>query len=625
MSEANVLKVFRGYVSVSDGRAVLTAGGIEAELLPDESAPPGDEERRAGRARAVESFEPYAGQKVRVYGRQEGGEILGARVAEQPESAADPRAEAESEAFEDVVSVLRTQRGRLEGYDGVVKGSARPGYRVVKGVLTETPALVVTVERKLPAAMLADGEVIPTSLGGVPVDVRQAGPAPADGDGAAFDWEHFFTNGAPPPTAEAAPVLSYERWEKHPLAETRVRSITCHVSPDAGLEQLQAFLAETSERLTAAIYDFHSEEVFEALLSAAEAGGELSLIIDPDKKKPDETTEGGFQKRLKTRLKEGFKNWSWAATGGPEPLFLNSYHTKVTVRDGETFWLSSGNWTHTSQPVIPPGPQPQLYSKGNREWHVIVEDKGLSELFEAYILRDIEQARERLSGTEAAPAAREMPDLLVPESFFAEPEAMAVQPEPFRPRTFTSANGILVQPLLSPDNYVEKVLSLIEKAERSLYFQYSYIRLPKEEDRFMELIRLIARKIKEGLDVRLIASARNQAAADTEGLARMGLTADHFRLQKSKLHNKGILVDSKKALVSSQNWSRDGVLYNRDAGLIIHDARVARYFEKVFLFDWDNLTRPTGEQEFAPVAAPPEMEATPAGMVRVPWRSFYDE
>lgn len=199
--------------------------------------------------------------------------------------------------------------------------------------VNEAFARVVEVLRE----MLAAGQALPPSLGGVPVDVRQLSPSEAAADEVgAFDRAQFFITGTPPPVAEAteaAPVTSYEKWEKHPLNEVRVASITCHVSPDAGLEQLRDFLAGTSERLTVAIYDFHSEEVFDALLVAASAAGTLNLIIDPDRKKPDETTEGEFKQRLKDELDEGFKEWSWAATGGTKPLFLNSYHTKVTVRD----------------------------------------------------------------------------------------------------------------------------------------------------------------------------------------------------------------------------------------------------------------------------------------------------
>jgi phosphatidylserine/phosphatidylglycerophosphate/cardiolipin synthase-like enzyme len=42
-------------------------------------------------------------------------------------------------------------------------------------------------------------------------------------------------------------------------------------------------------------------------------------------------------------------------------------------------------------------------------------------------------------------------------------------------------------------------------------------------------------------------------------------------------------------LVSSQNWSTDGTLYNRDAGVIIDNAQVAKYFEQIFEHDWQHL------------------------------------
>jgi phosphatidylserine/phosphatidylglycerophosphate/cardiolipin synthase-like enzyme len=55
------------------------------------------------------------------------------------------------------------------------------------------------------------------------------------------------------------------------------------------------------------------------------------------------------------------------------------------------------------------------------------------------------------------------------------------------------------------------------------------------------------------------------------------------------VHNKGIIVDGRSVLVSSQNWSADGTLYNRDAGVIIENAKVASYFEQIFEHDWEHL------------------------------------
>ena len=76
-----------------------------------------------------------------------------------------------------------------------------------------------------------------------------------------------------------------------------------------------------------------------------------------------------------------------------------------------------------------------------------------------------------------------------------------------------------------------------------------------------------------------------------EKLVGAGIPASVLRRQP-KVHNKGILVDGQIAVVSSQNWSADGTLRNRDAGLIIHSAEATAYFEQIFLHDWDNLASP---------------------------------
>ena len=59
---------------------------------------------------------------------------------------------------------------------------------------------------------------------------------------------------------------------------------------------------------------------------------------------------------------------------------------------------------------------------------------------------------------------------------------------------------------------------------------------------------------------------------------------------QNNVHNKGIVVDcDTRVLVSSQNWSTDGTLYNRDAGLIIDNPAAATYFDQIFLHDWNEL------------------------------------
>jgi phosphatidylserine/phosphatidylglycerophosphate/cardiolipin synthase-like enzyme len=56
-------------------------------------------------------------------------------------------------------------------------------------------------------------------------------------------------------------------------------------------------------------------------------------------------------------------------------------------------------------------------------------------------------------------------------------------------------------------------------------------------------------------------------------------------------HNKGMIVDSEVVLLGSHNWSSPGTTQNRDASLIIHNAEIARYYERIFDHDWRSLAR----------------------------------
>jgi len=84
---------------------------------------------------------------------------------------------------------------------------------------------------------------------------------------------------------------------------------------------------------------------------------------------------------------------------------------------------------------------------------------------------------------------------------------------------------------------------------------------------------------------------------------------DNIWLQYN-VYNKGFIIDSKIAVVSSQNFSPAGVEENRDAGLIIDNEDVAQYFEKVFLSDLKTRT--------ILATASPSTKAAKSGATRKP-------
>jgi phosphatidylserine/phosphatidylglycerophosphate/cardiolipin synthase-like enzyme len=309
-----------------------------------------------------------------------------------------------------------------------------------------------------------------------------------------------------------------------------------------------------------------------------------------------------------------------ASVRGPNRIFNNSYHTKVAVRDSKAVWISSGNWSPNSQPLIKAGTENALYKNGNREWHVIIKDRNISEMYEKFIKYDMEKAAE-VAEMEAAPV---MPDLLVPESFFTQ-EAAVLQDHPFEPQRFAeNGDTVKIKPLMSPDNYADGILELIESAKKSLYLQFSYINQPSAAT-FDKIIDAVAGKMKEGLDVRVIAGSNQKAESSDLLIGKRKWKRSMFRIQKTKLHNKGVIVDGKIAVVGSNNWSSDGTQYNRDTSLIFFSRPIAQYYTEVFMFDWDNLTRAVGGRtEMAPLLAP-ETGPTPPGMVRIPWQAWFND
>ena len=574
-------KTYRGIVRVIQDRIVLDAGGVEVTLEGDR-----------------EKLSSLDGLFTSISGVQVGDTIRNASPNLQPEAAVAEAGGAE--LFEPVIAAIKANSESLLGIPGVF--GVRPGFRSAEGELTDEPAIIVVTE---PGKEVGP---VPDYVGEIAVEKRLASPQELiQGLAPLSAWEGVVT--------EAVPDIAYTPPIPPPaLEEAHVHNIKCHVGPDSGWTTLKPFLDGTTTSLTVAMYEFYAGHIVEAVTQLGEESTvKLNMILQVSTN--DEDIEATLSESWGDRLK-----FTRASVSGPNRVFNNSYHTKVAVRDSSAFWLSSGNWSPNSQPLISPGSELTLYNKGNREWHVIIEDEGLARMYEQFIEHDIKQAREA-GAPEAAPV---LPDLLVPESTLV-PEAVVVQDHPFEARTFaTSGKAVRVKPLMSPDNYAPEILKLIRSAQSTLYLQFSYIRQPSTE-KFNDIITAIAQKMRGGLDVRVLVGSTQEPEHSDLLIGRRGWKRKMFRSQRSKVHNKGILIDGKIAVVGSNNWSSDGTQYNRDTSLVFFSRPITQYFTEVFLFDWNNLSRPISTaHEVAPVIAP-ETGPTPLGMVRVPWQAWFDE
>ncbi len=511
-----------------------------------------------------------------------------------------------------------TVAGSREDIDGIISRhltelavtgvlSVRPGYALRDGWITEERAVVVTVR---------DGghATLPAELDGVPVDVRRASPAklerlenpaayartrlpfPDARTVPEFPDERDLVDGSRVPLldffaeAEKAkkPQLPYTTPDGVALAPVSGEiTITLSASPDNGWSTLGPFLDATRSSLTVGMYDFTSRHVLDRVESAL-ADRTVKLVLDHPARNP---TADQSDEETVTALKGSLKHLTQAwALDRMDPLasawiFPTAYHIKVAVRDGSVFWLSSGNWNNSNQPDIDPvndQTDAAAARSGDRDWHVVVEHAGLSRVFERYLLNDLEAASAHDQAGEPADLA-----LLAPPLARTPPFASFVPA-----KTITAR--MTLTPLLTPDPgvYTAAVKGLIAGATKSLHLQFQYIKLPAKPDgtteAFIDLVDAVIDRQRAGVDVKIVMS-QYETAGYLEQLQEAGLDVVHGVRLQNNVHNKGIVVDGARVLVSSQNWSGDGVLHNRDAGVIIDSVEAAAYFDQLFQHDWDHL------------------------------------
>lgn len=375
-------------------------------------------------------------------------------------------------------------------------------------------------------------------------------------------------------------------------------AMTCHVSPDAGWAELQKFVSATKHKLKVSMYDFTSAHIL-TLFEKELTGKTLKMTLDDPPRNPTaDQTDPDTVADLKKKLGADFTE-AWALVrSSPEAdtwMFPTAYHIKVMVRDSAALWLSSGNLNNSNQPQIDPigNPKPgdqATAKKSDRDWHVIVESPDLAKIFEAYLDADLAQAQLHAATAPAASKKKATAKKNKPV-----PKLAGVADPVSGEFTFVPAKVIqepvTITPLLTPDtgDYQGAMLKLINEVDTSLYIQLQYIRPSSATaaEKFTEILDALAKKINAHKDVRIILSEFQLLKGGLEALQAAGINLNNVKIQNN-VHNKGFVFDHKKVLVSSMNWSGEGVLENRDAGVLIENATAAQYYEAIFLDDWNN-------------------------------------
>ena len=506
-----------------------------------------------------------------------------------------------------VDSVVSRARESLAGNPQVLE--VRSGFLWEAGEMTDQEAVVVVID---PQASFDSGDPheklnIPREIDGVPVDLTVGGAS------AVFRARERRGNMAAEamPLAELfqekVPQVGYQKPANVQLTEVNEpMEITAHTSPDDGWPVLEEFLGRTRKRITLGMFDLTAPQIVNKF---QELGGNavfhMNLAIQRgmagglggEKKNdiPEDTFIEGMRTLMGDRFRQGYVDVS-----GPDRTFASAYHIKVAVRDGEEFWLSSGNMQTSNQPNLSPAADEETtfgpLKRFNREWHVVIRNKKLSAIFEKFLLHDLKTA-------ETNPAEVPIPtdEALLPMRL-EDPEFLeaAKKPRYFARKVFPKKTGapVKVQPLLTPDNFLEHVIEIVRSAKTKLFIQNQSLALlqplEKNEPEFLKLFGAILERQQAGVDVRMIFRVmpidEDAARATKEALVKFGFKKKKITVLEG-CHTKGVIVDSKVVIVGSHNWTNQGTIANRDASLIIHHEEIAKFYEDIFLFDWETRTR----------------------------------
>lgn len=404
-------------------------------------------------------------------------------------------------------------------------------------------------------------------------------------------------------------------YQKRPVPSVVVRSdIIAYASPDSTYSVTKQLFDAAKKSILIGIYDFTAPYIKQLVLDALARGVRVALMLDIDG-----TDEAKLFKELRDMGVDGVSAPSCA--NDRIHLFASS-HEKVIVIDDEWTLVQSGNYSANSIPLNEAdGVAGPHFRTGNRDTGLAVRSKPLAKLFTEILRSDMQAA------TDAPAALQPEADLAEEAQFLLESAPTKRPSKVFPSRRFQLDESLRLQPVLSPDNYMQVVPPLIQAATKSIDIEQQYIKARQPEVRKLLAAVAAARKAQPGLKVRIMLGrvfSRGDLAAEHENLK---VLADDFALELGTnvryvntnrlvhCHNKMVVVDGAAVLVSSQNWSDFAVTKNREAGLWVPHADIAQYFTSIFETDWSTAFKTPDEIFTGPHPTPETLtpEALGAG------------
>ena len=387
-----------------------------------------------------------------------------------------------------------------------------------------------------------------------------------------------------------------------------------YVSPEGTLEALQMAVQLAREEILIEVYTISSPEAVQALRGALLRGVNVTLLVEG-------YPVGGISTSERWALKELYNMGAsvYLLKSSTSEIRTERYryvHSKFMVVDSRWLLIQSENLGESALP--PPN------SSGNRGWGVLLRSEGLAGYFREVFLCD-------LSGRyDVLPYSNALEELAPPEGYIPPVElGDGKYLDRFSMRCIRE--NLTATAVLSPDHplrvLVEEIESarqeiLVELLSMDLIFSFGrashWINLSRPDDLYLQcsaeywqvnpLLRALVEAAGRGVEVRVLMDSTDfdgDGEPDNAPIvsylntlsSTMGLTTLKARLiwKGSEatesvievLHNKGMVIDSERVLISSINWGQNSLTNNREAAVVLRGPPAASYYRQVFLWDWN--------------------------------------
>ncbi|PWK14463.1 phosphatidylserine/phosphatidylglycerophosphate/cardiolipin synthase-like enzyme [Tumebacillus permanentifrigoris] len=398
----------------------------------------------------------------------------------------------------------------------------------------------------------------------------------------AADWKHLRVYAAGQ-SRYSAPTYTY------------AGTMQPYSSPDNSFNTVATLLNSATTTIDLNVYEFQMPQLMDVILNAINRGVKVRVflegspvggLIDQGKYVAQQIVNAGGQVRfiINDSTTATFKRYTFD-------------HAKYAIIDSNKIMVQSENFKSSSLPFNT--------NYGNRGWGIVMNSANVASFYSTVFNGDWNvNSKDSFPFTASskwgAPTAGFVPDSSTPTATYKGN---------FKNKAITGEFN--VTPIFAPDSTFlqnNSILGLAKSATKSLLVEQLYAHkfwgpttgsTTTSPDIYLEECINAARR---GVKVRILLDSAFLDATDprdnqftvqyvndiatTEHLDLQAKLIDLKTLGLEKVHNKGMLADSSKTLVSSINWSESSPENNREAGVIVDNPEVNAYYEQLFWYDW---------------------------------------